>query len=248
MAPVGTSLRRSEVARRVIPPTFRAYRKVIYAAYRTTIARTVRKLFFTDLLEHTGNFDQTTWMGVPIWQNVLDVWTIQETIVELQPDLIIECGTFRGGSSLFWAHLMDLMGHGRVITIDVKKLHDVSHPRVACLIGSTLDERILAEVKSAVDDSRGPVMVVLDDDHHGPHVAAELEVYSRFVTAGSYLLVQDGVIDTLPMYLLGRPGPLHAIRGFLPGHPEFEVDRARCERFLITEHPMGWLRRRGSDA
>jgi cephalosporin hydroxylase len=141
---------------------------------------------------------------------------------------------------------MDRLDHGRVITIDITKLHEVSHPRVTYLIGSTLDERILAAVRSAVAGSAPPVMVILDDDHHAPHVAAELEAYSRFVSPGSYLLVQDGVIDTLPMYRIGRPGPLHAIRGFLRNHPEFEVDRERCERFLITQHPMGWLRRRAS--
>jgi cephalosporin hydroxylase len=223
-------------------------RKAIYAAYGKTLARTVRWLFFMDLIEHTGDFGRTTWLGVPIWQNILDLWTIQETIVELKPDLIIECGTFRGGSSLFWAHLMDHLDHGRVITIDIARLHEVSHPRVTYLLGSTLDERILTEVRSAVAGSARPVMVILDDDHLGPHVAAELEAYSPFVSPGSYLLVQDGVIDALPTLsrLMGDTGPLHAIRGFLPKHPEFEVDREKCERFLITHHPMGWLRKRAS--
>ena len=62
--------------------------------------------------------ESVRWMGQPIWQNVLDLWTIQETIVAVRPDLLIECGTNRGGSSLFFAHLFDLHGarardHGR---------------------------------------------------------------------------------------------------------------------------------------
>ena len=86
--------------------------------------------------------------------------------------------------------------------------------------------------------------VILDSDHSQAHVAQELEAYAPLVTPGSYLLVQDGVIDTLPVFAHGRPGPLPAIHAFLRAHPEFEVDRAKSERFLITHHPSGWLRRR----
>jgi cephalosporin hydroxylase len=71
-----------------------------------------------------------------------------------------------------------------------------------------------------------------------------LDAYGPLVTPGSYMLVQDGVIDVLPTLRADRPGPLPAIRRYLRQHPEFELDSARTERFLITHHPMGWLRRR----
>jgi cephalosporin hydroxylase len=72
----------------------------------------VRYLFFRELVHKTRNFDQTKWLGHRIWQNVLDLWTIQETIAEVRPALLIECGTNEGGSSMFFAHLFDLMSHG----------------------------------------------------------------------------------------------------------------------------------------
>ncbi|HET6573941.1 MAG TPA: CmcI family methyltransferase [Fimbriiglobus sp.] len=205
--------------------------------------------FFTKLIIHTGNFNRTTWLGRPIWQNVLDLWTIQETIAEVRPGLLIETGTNRGGSSLFFAHLFDLMGRGRVLTVDVEKLHDLAHPRVTYLLGNSTAEPVVSQVRSAAAAADGPVMVILDSDHSQSHVAAELEVYAPLVTPGSYLLVQDGVIDTLPMFAPyssaegGRPGPLPATQAFVARHPEFEVDQARCDRFLITHHPSGWLRR-----
>jgi cephalosporin hydroxylase len=87
-------------------------------------------------------------------------------------------------------------------------------------------------------------MVLLDSDHNEAHVGREMEIYQRFVTPGSFLLVQDGVIDTLPFFAAGRPGPLPAIEAFLKAHPEFEVDTERCSRFLITHSPKGWLRHR----
>jgi cephalosporin hydroxylase len=204
----------------------------------------IEEQFFTRLVRKTSNFGSLTWLGKPIWQNLLDLWTIQETIYQLRPGLLIETGTNRGGSSYFFAQLFDLMGYGQVITIDVQKLHDLSHPRIAYLLGNSISDEVLRQVQAASRGIAGPVMVVLDSDHSEPHVTAELEAYSRFVTPGSYLLVQDAVIDTLPVFADARPGPLRAIRSFLVRHSEFELDRERCERFLISHHPEGWLRRK----
>jgi cephalosporin hydroxylase len=199
--------------------------------------------FFTRLIKKTNNFGSLTWLGQPLWQNVFDAWTIQETLSELRPALLIECGTNRGGSSYFFAALFDLMGYGRVITIDIEKMHDLSHPRITYLLGSSVAPEILDQVAHAVAETSGPVMVLLDSDHNEAHVRREMESYHRFVTPGSFLMVQDGVIDTLPIFALARPGPLPAIESFLRTHPEFEVDTERCTRFLISHSPKGWLRR-----
>ena len=197
-----------------------------------------------ELIARTGNFASTTWLGVPIWQNVLDLWTIQETISELRPALLVETGTARGGSALFYAQLMDLLGTGRLVTIDVERRHALDHPRIEFLHGSSTDEAIVARVREAAAAADGPVMVILDGDHSRDHVARELELYAPLVTPGSLLLSQDGVIDRLRAFRDSRPGPLPANADFLSRHPEFEHDRERNERFLLTHHPLGWLRRR----
>ncbi|MEZ5941772.1 MAG: CmcI family methyltransferase [Planctomycetaceae bacterium] len=204
----------------------------------------VAKWFFTDLVRRTENFSNVTWNGNPIWQNILDLWVIQETIFEVKPALILETGTNRGGSSFFYAQLMDLIGHGEVITVDVEKLHDLSHPRVKYLIGSSIGDEVMSVMQTAAANANGPVMIILDSDHTEGHVRKELEAYAPLLTAGSFLLVQDGVIDTLRKFRNGRPGPLPAIHDFLASHPEFEIDTERCTRFPITHHPDGWLRRR----
>ena len=203
----------------------------------------VNRIFFERLLRQTDNFSRVTWLGKPIWQNILDLWVIQETIWEIQPELLIECGTNRGGSAYFYAQLFDLMKKGKVISIDITKMHDLTHPRIEFIVGSSVDKSVVGQVKSAVSSIRGPVMVILDSDHAVDHVSKELEMYSTLVTRGSFILVQDGVIDNLPMFSAGRPGPLPAIKEFLVRHPEFEVDIERSERFLISHHPLGWLRR-----
>lgn len=204
----------------------------------------VARWFFTDLIRSTKNFNQVTWAGHPIWQNILDLWVIQETIFELQPAVILETGTNRGGSSFFYGQLLDLIGRGRVLTVDVDRLHDLQHPRVTCLLGSSVSEPILARMRVAAETANGPVLVILDSDHSAAHVRAELEAYAPLIGSNGCLLVQDGVIDTLRKFRKGRPGPLAAIHEFLRDHPEFEIDTDRCRRFPITHHPDGWLRRR----
>jgi cephalosporin hydroxylase len=221
----------------------RAVKHRIRGVYADNIAPRVHDSFFRDLVERTANFSHTTWLGDPIWQNVLDLWTIQEVIAQVKPDLLIECGTYKGGSSRFFGDLFELMGHGECITVDIEAHELRRHPRVTYLIGSTLDDEILRPIRERVSAAHGPVMVILDDDHSRAHVERELDIYSRFVTPNSYLLVQDGVIDTLKRFAAGRPGPLPAIESFLKRTDQFVVDEDLCGRFLITHHPKGWLRR-----
>jgi len=189
----------------------------------------LRRLMGDEFIHRTGNYGNLTWLGNPIWQNIADLWIIQEVISSVRPALIIETGTNRGGSSLFYAHLMDLMNHGSIITVDVEKLHDHSHPRITYLIGSSTSEEILSQVRAVVASASGPVLVILDSDHSEAYVAGELTHYHTFVTPGSYLHVQDGVIDTLPRFAAARPGPLPAIQRFLAGNPGFQVDTLLCE-------------------
>jgi cephalosporin hydroxylase len=226
-----------------------AVRRLSHSAYGHVLSGVVRKMFFTDLVTRTNNFGTVNWLGHPVWQNLFDLWTMQETIVTVKPELIIESGSFRGGSALFYAHLFDLMGgQGRIISIDVQQRHEVAHPRITFVEGSSVDEAILAKVRAAASGVSGPIMVILDSDHSESHVRKELEAYAPFVTPGSFMLVQDGVIAVLGMFHGDRPGPLPAIKSFVAAHPEFEIDRERVERFPITHHPLGWLRRRPDGA
>jgi cephalosporin hydroxylase len=222
--------------------------RFLKAIYRRIGAPVVNWLFFHHLLVETQNFGDTKWMGAPIWQNVLDLWNIQEALCEIRPELLIECGTNRGGSALYYAHLMELLGQGRVVSIDVEKMHSIAHPRATFITGSSVSEPVVRTIEKTVNGASGPVFVILDSDHSESHVYEELVEYSRFVTPGSYCLVQDGVIDKLHMFRKVRPGPLPAIRRFLKEHGDFAIDTARERRFLITSHPMGWLRRKDRDA
>jgi cephalosporin hydroxylase len=218
--------------------------RIAEGLYRCFFKPRVPAWFLDELIDHSENFRHVTWLGQPVWQNVLDLWIVQEAIAELRPALLIETGTNRGGSALFFAHLFDLIGHGHIVTIDIEKMHDLAHPRITFLVGNSTDPGIIDTVRSLAQNAAGPVMVTLDSDHTGPHVRAELAAYAPLVTPGSWCLVQDGIIDTLPRYAVGRPGPLAAIEDFLESAPDFEPDMERSRKFLVSHHPKGWLRRK----
>lgn len=186
----------------------------------------------------------TNYMGVPILKNPLDLWIYQEILWDLQPTLIIETGTAYGGSALFFGHMLDRRGAGRVISIDIEP-HDTlpTHPRVSFVRGSSLAPGVLSAV-AAVAKTHPRVMVVLDSDHSREHVLKELDAYSGFVTPGQFLVVEDTNIDHRPVTLgwMGGPGPGAAMDVWGPQHPEFVPD-VLAERFLMTFYPGGWLRR-----
>ncbi len=189
-----------------------------------------------------GALNETYWFGVPIQKSPLDCWTYQEILFEQHTDLVIETGTYLGGSALYFAHLFDLLGHGEVVTIDIQRRGTVDHPRVIQLTGDALAPAILDAVGARARAAKR-VLVVLDDDHSAEHVLRELPLYGRFVTPGSYLVVEDTNVNGHPVMPAHGPGPMEAVREFLATTDEFEVDRER-EKFLLTFFPGGWLRKR----
>jgi cephalosporin hydroxylase len=196
------------------------------------------------IVRQTDNFGDVTWLGRPVWQNIADIWNLQEGIVARNVDLVVECGTNRGGSSYFMGSLFDLLGRGHVITIDVERLFEALHPRVEFHQGSSVALEIVELVhRRAAELAPHEILVLLDSDHRAGHVLAELRAYADLVPEGGYMLVQDGLIDELRKFRRDQPGPLAAIRQFLDEDRRFVIDRARSERFFTNHSPSGWLRR-----
>lgn len=204
----------------------------------------LRRAGLTALVHQTDNFGRVTWLGQPIWQNISDAWVIQETIVEKQIDLVVECGTNRGGSAFYMASIFDLLGRGHVLTVDIEKLHEITHPRIDFVLGSSVDLAVFDSVRERVSALQPRhVLVLLDSDHSAAHVRQELDLYSTLVGIGDPLLVQDGSIDELEMMKSLRPGPLAAIEDFLRADGNFVVDEERSNRYLFSHSPKGWLTR-----
>ena len=195
----------------------------------------------------------TYWHSTPVLKCPFDLWIYQEIVATVRPALIVECGTWAGGSALFLAHMLDIQGNGQIITIDVLGTDEVrshyshylpelasdlrirpEHPRIQQLIGSSTDRNIVAKVFGRVP-AHGSVMVIADSDHSLEHAYAELMAYHSLVTPRSFFIMEDTNIP--------ESGPKQAVERFLADHPEFEVDPAR-EKFLLTFNPGGYLRRK----
>lgn len=184
----------------------------------------------------------TTWLGFRIKKYPTDCWIYQEIIFQSKPDVIIECGTKFGGSALYFATILDAVGGGRVLTIDIQKKPDLpAHPRVTYITGSSIEKSTFEKVKSLIKNI-DKVMVVLDSDHHKDHVLKEMELYGSLVKKGFYLIVEDTNQTILAQVKGYGPGPDKAVKEFLKTHKEFIIDKKR-EKFLITTNPDGYLLR-----
>jgi cephalosporin hydroxylase len=198
---------------------------------------------------------EVTWLGIPIIQLPEDMVIMQELLWRTRPDVVIECGVAHGGSLVLYASILELIGKGRVVGIDVEirkynrlaiENHPLSH-RITLIEGDSVAEATVAAVASHIrpDDT---VLVALDSLHTRAHVAAELERYAPFVTPSSYVVVFDGVMSLVADAPNAGEGfdhdnPLEGVRAFLAAHEDFEVDE-RCVRLGATYCQSGYLRRR----
>jgi cephalosporin hydroxylase len=219
-------------------PPWRPFPSIASHRVRSTVRR-FHRLYY----DNSGRtWTNTRWLGVPVLKCPLDLWIYQELIAQIRPDLVIECGTFQGGSALFLASCMDLVDHGRVVTVDVAHYENLPvHPRITYLVGSSLDEEIVARVRTEAEPASS-VFLILDSNHTRAHVLAELELYAPLVTLGSYLVVEDTNINGHPVSLRAGPGPYEAVEEFLRRDGRFVRDTA-CEKFFLTFQPGGYLRR-----
>jgi cephalosporin hydroxylase len=198
---------------------------------------------------------EVTWLGIPIIQLPEDIVMIQELIWRIRPSIVLECGVAHGGALVLYASLLELLGRGRAIGVDVEirkynRLAIESHPvssRITLIEGSSIERDTFDQVTSLIGPT-DKVMVMLDSNHTRDHVLAELNLYAPLVTPDSYLIVFDEVMPMVADAPNGKPdwemdNPLEAVRSFLESHPEFVADPA-YERLAVTYCRGGFLRRR----
>jgi cephalosporin hydroxylase len=191
----------------------------------------------------TNDAATVTWLGRRIRQYPTDAWLLQEMVCALRPDAIIETGTLRGGSAVFFGDLCKLLGHGHVVSVDIDPLETPAHARVVYITGSSIDHDVIAKVQAAARAHGANVFVMLDSKHSAGHVRAELDAYADLVPVGGYVHVQDGWSWNGRSLRLRPAGPRLAAEAFLADRRDFIRDEEVERRYLLTAHPYGWLRR-----
>jgi cephalosporin hydroxylase len=201
-----------------------------------------------------------TWMGRPVIQYPQDLISMQEIIMQVKPDLIIETGIAHGGSVVFNASMLELLGdlsdiRREVVAIDIEiRPHNRSaleeHPlynRITMLEGSSTAPNIVAKVREIAANHK-TILVMLDSNHTHDHVYEELKALAPLVTIGSYVIVFDTCVEFFSHLVKDRPwskgnNPHSAAQKFLSENPHFVCDESFDRKSLLTAAPQGWLKR-----
>jgi cephalosporin hydroxylase len=218
-------------------------------AQKVTVASEQKIVEDFQKLYHKKVIFDSHYLGIPSVQFPADNWVMQEIISEIMPDFVVETGTAKGGTALFYATILEQLKSGKVITVDIddydpKVLQfDTWRQRVQAIKGSSTSPDVFNRIKAQVNGHK--VLVTLDSDHTKEHVLKELELYAPLVSPGSYLVVQDTHLNGHPVpwpRLEKTGGPMEAVEEFLKTNNDFEVDRSR-EKHLATQNPYGFLKR-----
>ncbi len=229
--------------------------KFIHEMGNDEALKEVTKDWFVRSSKHEYSY-HFSWLGRPIIQFPQDVLATQEIIWRVKPDLIIETGIAHGGSLIFYASMLELLGEaGQVLGVDIdirehNRFEIESHPmfkRITMLQGSSINEEIAKQIHQIAADKR-QVLVILDSNHTHNHVLKELELYAPLVTKGSYLIVFDTIIEDMPeSFSSDRPwgqgnNPKTAVQEFLRDNDRFQTDQEIQAKLLITVAPNGYLK------
>jgi len=204
---------------------------------------------FHRIYYHSLAWNQNTFLGYQVKQCPLDLHIYQELLYRLRPRFIVQTGVAGGGSALYLATMLDLIGMDPgviVVGVDVTlsaAARTLKHPRIRLIEGSSTSPATIAAVEALLPEGEG--LVSLDSDHSARHVLDELRLYRKYVAPGSYLVVEDTNINGHPVFPSFGPGPMEAVDAFLEEDRRFVRDDALWRPNLFSFHQYGWLKRIG---
>ena len=207
--------------------------------------------------KYMNNF---SWMGRPLIQFPGDILAVQELISTIKPNKVIETGIAHGGSLILSSSIMFLnnIKDAEVIGIDIEiREHnktEINKSRFSDMIslieGSSIDKSVFKEVSKRISND-DKVIVFLDSNHTHEHVKEELNLYSKLVSKGSYIVVFDTHVEDMPSDFIweDRPwgkgnNPKTAVHEWIKENKNFEIDNYLEYKLLLTSAPDGFLYKR----
>jgi len=186
---------------------------------------------------------QQRWLGHDLIKTPFDCWIYQEIIWETKPDIVLEFGVMFGGASHFYASILDLVGHGEVIGVDVtlSKVKKIDNKRISYIEGSSTDPKTVETLFARCKGKK--VLIIADSDHEKTHVLTEAQLYHPLVPVGGYYVFEDSLNDVMGYHPVPNEGPKAAALAFLAENKSFEADLRFAERYIMSLNPHGYLRR-----
>ena len=210
---------------------------------------------WTKAMWNASLWRQVRWLGVPVLQWPTDLILMQELIAELRPRVIVETGLYLGGTAVYYASLLQLLGiEGRVISIDIQ-IHPEARRNIEAsrfrdsirlIEGDSKSKAVHQELARELGGESN-VLVCLDSDHSYAHTLGELRAFARYISVGGYLVLFDTICEELADTPNGDPAwkkdsPMQALRDFLAENPAFATD-PRFSKYLVSFAPRGFLKR-----
>lgn len=187
------------------------------------------------------SWNEMTWLGRPLAAAPTDLVVYQELIATLRPDWIIETGTNGGGRAHFLASICDLLGTGQIISLSDDPDERPEHPRITYLVEPPYEEQAFAHVRelTGVDPK---ALVILGSKNGTPRIMREFSGLAPLVPVGSYVVVENTIVNGHPVWPGYGPGPAEAVRRILAENGDFVQDTS-WEKHGLTFNPGGFLRR-----
>lgn len=181
-------------------------------------------------------------------KNPFDIALYLRLLDRLRPRTVIEIGTYQGGSALWFADVMDAVkSPARVVSIDQNLPGDLSDPRISFRVGDAAALENVLDARELTKLPR-PWLVTEDSAHTFSISLAVLKFFDRYLAAGDYIVIEDGILGDMPekMYERYENGPNRAVAAFLAERgADYAIDAELCDQFgyNATWNPNAWLRR-----
>jgi cephalosporin hydroxylase len=191
---------------------------------------------------------QYEYKGVPCFKNPFDLALYTLLLYKEKPRTIIEVGSAMGGSALWFADMLRTYNiDGHIYSIDIKPPPSASDPLVTFLTGNAL-ELGNSSLSGMIESLPHPMIVVEDSAHTFDVTLATLRFFHKFLKAGDYMLVEDGIVNDLDADIYGffDNGPNKAIFSFLnETDKSYEIDSFYCDYYghNFTYCTNGFLRK-----
>ncbi len=204
-------------------------------------SKSENKVYF-DIFTIEKGHNEMSYRELPLRKCPFDYVMYQMILFETKPDLIIEIGTDKGGSALYLADLLDILGKGLIHTLDIKdELSDIvkNHKRIVPFYKGW-QQYDLEKARSF-----NKILIIDDSTHYYEDTFEILNLFSSLINVGSYFIVEDGIVDNLGISRDYRGGPVRAINKFLEENHDFIVDKKWCNFFgtNATFNVNGYLKR-----